>query len=144
MLALVAMLAVACVHTRERALAPEGITTIAYGYHTGLKTPAELVIRDANAWERAWKEHNSRMLPTPPLPAVDFTREMVLAVAPGERPTGGWGVRIASTRVENGRLRVEVHETRPPEGAVVPMVLSQPYELVKVPRFDGDVVFVAR
>lgn len=139
---LVACGAAACVHTRARALAPSVVTTIAYGYQTGLRTPAQLVIRTEEDWASVWKRHHSRTLPAPPLPPVDFTREMVLGVAPGERPTGGYGVRIASVRVDDGRMRVEVRETRPADGAVVPMVLSSPYELVKVPRFDGEVVFV--
>ena len=140
-IALAAILSVACIHTRKHGVPPDEPRSIAYGYHSGMKTPARIVLRTAEEWWRLWQEHQSQVVPMPPLPSVDFTREMVLGVAVGRRPTGGYGVRILGTRLEGGRLHVEAHETRPPEGAIVPMVVSEPYEFVKVPRFDGEVVF---
>lgn len=130
-----------CIHRRRTELPPEGPRSIAYGYHTGMQAPAQRVIRTAKDWYALWLRHHSNVIPVPPLPNVDFNREMVLCVAIGQRPTGGYGVRITRTRLEGGELHVEVHETKPPAGAIVPMVLSQPYEIVRVPRFDGNVVF---
>ncbi len=139
--ALATVLLVACIHTRKTSLPPDGPRSIAYGYHTGLKGPSQRVIRTAEEWYQLWIDHHSNVVPVPLPPKVDFTREMVLCVAIGQRPTGGYGVRITRTHLEGGELHVEVHETRPPQGAIVPMVLSQPYEMVRVPRFDGAVVF---
>ncbi|MBK7875088.1 MAG: protease complex subunit PrcB family protein [Planctomycetes bacterium] len=139
--ALAASLLTACIHTRKTSVPPDGPRSIAYGYHTGIRAPTQKVIRTAEDWYRLWIDHHSNVVPVPLPPKVDFTREMVLCVAVGQRPTGGYGVRITRTYLEGGRLHVEAHETRPPQGAIVPMVLSQPYEMVRVPRFDGEVVF---
>jgi hypothetical protein len=48
------------------------------------------VVRDSTAWRRVWEEAYSGISPAPPLPEVDFSRDMVLAVAFG------------SVRVEDG------------------------------------------
>lgn len=142
--ALVALASAACIHGRKHDLPPDGPRSIAYGYQTGIAGPARMVVRTAEEWHAVWVRHNSRTLPTPPVPKIDFTREMVLGVALGQRPTAGFGVRIVEVRHEGGQLRVDARETRPPTGAIVPQVISQPYEFVKVPRFDGEVVFEVR
>lgn len=140
-LALVLALACACIRARKTERPPDAPRSIAYGYHTGLATPAHAVIRTVDEWIETWSRHHSNVIPCPPLPRIDFTREMVLFVAVGQRPTGGYGVRITRTRIEGGEMVAEARETRPPAGAIVPMVVSQPYEFVRVPRFDGNVVF---
>ena len=115
--------------------------SIAYGYESALDAHAGIVVRHAAEWERVWKQHNAHVIPAPPSPAVDFTHEMVLGITMGPRPTGGYGVRIRSTRVWAQKLVVEVVETAPATGAIVPMVVTQPYAFVRVPVFDGEVVF---
>lgn len=115
--------------------------SLAYGYHSGLSTPTQLVIRDEESWKQLWKRHNNVVIPTPPLPNVDFARDMIVVVAIGQRPTGGYGVRVQSARKSGDKLVVAALETKPADGALVPMVLSAPYDFCVVPRFDGEVAF---
>lgn len=115
--------------------------SIAYGYQSGLREASRVIVRDAKEWARVWNQHESFVVPPPPLPEVDFAREMVIGVCIGPRPTGGYGVRIRSVQKSGDKLVVDVVETRPAEGAIVPMVVTQPYEFVRVPRFDGTVEF---
>lgn len=140
-LVLAVVVSSACVRARKTERPPDAPRSIAYGYHTGLTAPLQSVIRTAHDWNELWTRHHSTVLPCPPLPKVDFTREMVLCVTLGLRPTGGYGVRITGTRIEGGEMIVVALETRPNSGAIVPMVVSHPYEFVRVPRFDGNVVF---
>lgn len=135
----------ACSSTRASSARPsDEPASIAYGYHSALDAHAGLVVRDAAEWARVWKRHQARVLPTPPLPEVDFAHEMVLGVTLGPRPTGGYGVRIRAARVRDGKLVAEVVESAPATGAIVPMVVTEPYAFVRVPRFDGEVVFERR
>ena len=62
----------------------------------GLDAPARLVVRDDVAWAAVWAQMAGRVRPTPPAPAVDFAREMLLVAAGG--PLFG-GADIAITGV---------------------------------------------
>jgi hypothetical protein len=65
-------------------------------------------------------------------PAVDFNKNSVVVVFAGERPTGGWSVRI--TRVEQSGADCTVHYDvrRPPRGAMVTQVITHPYAVALV------------
>jgi hypothetical protein len=142
---LVLLCAAACASTRSPSSAPsDAPASVAYGYESALDAHAGIVVRDAAEWERVWKRHHARVLPVPPSPAVDFVHEMVLGITLGPRPTGGYGVRIRAARVQGRRLVVDVAESAPPTGAIVPMVVTHPYAFVRVPRFDGEVLFERR
>jgi hypothetical protein len=97
----------------------------------------ELVFRDAAAWQKFYAQHH----PGAPVPAVDFSREMVIAVLLS-RNTGGYHVDLTSVEDTNDGVRVTYTETQPPPGAMVIQVLTQPYVLAAVPRRDGNVYFV--
>ena len=76
-------------------------------------------------------------------PAVDFSKEFVVAVFLGSRPTAGFSVEIVGTRDDGAGLVVQYRETRPPAGAIVAQVLTMPYHIVAVPKRAGagDVKF---
>ena len=75
------------------------------------------------------------------MPTIDFSRETVVGVFAGTRPTSGYGVEIVKAADANGTLIVDYVETRPGPGAVTAQVLTAPYHLVAVPRHDGEVRF---
>ena len=63
--------------------------TIARGAHSAILDPTELAIRTASEWATLWRRHTlgipeARTAP----PAVDFFREMVVAVFAGQVPAG--------------------------------------------------------
>ena len=77
-----------------------------------------------------------------PLPAVDFTRERVALVALGERPTTSYGVVIDSAVAAPGRLTVWWHALLPlTDNCVGANAITQPVDLVRLPRVDGAVEF---
>ena len=55
---------------------------------SGIDTPQQTVARTAAEFEALWKKH----APGQTVPTVDFTKQMVLAVFLGTRPTGGFSV----------------------------------------------------
>src|SRR3990172_11896341 len=58
-------------------------TTIAAGKISGVRTPTQIVVRDAAAWRSLWARHaGSGVVP----PAVHFDREMVIAFYAGAQP----------------------------------------------------------
>jgi hypothetical protein len=95
---------------------------------TGVGEARRLVIRDANAWAEFWSE-----LGQGDRPEVDFTRDVIVAVAAGQRPTGGFEIAVDRVRQANGELTVEVVETAPGPNCVTPTTPTQPVDVVVVP-----------
>jgi hypothetical protein len=95
--------------------------------HTGVREAQRLVIQDANAWAQFWSE-----LGVGVRPAVDFTRDVVVAVAAGERSSGGNEIAVTRVSQESGELRVEVTETVPGPNCITSTALTQPVDVVVV------------
>lgn len=116
-------------------------STVAKGFHSGILLPRRLVIRERGEWEKLWLEHASIFIPPPPLPPVDFSREMVVALYSGEKPTGGFSVEIREVVRTEGNLVVRYVEQSPSPGAVRSSVLTQPFHIIRLDRAPGSVDF---
>lgn len=95
---------------------------------TGVRESRRLVIRDANAFAQLWSE-----LGVGERPEVDFTRDVVVAVSSGERPSGGYGIAVDRVRESNGELTVGVVETTPGPNCITAASPTQPADIVVVP-----------
>ena len=93
------------------------------------RTPAE--------WAALWKTHAADR----PLPRVDFSKDMVVAVFMGTRTTAGYGVQIVGTVERNGGLVVQYVETQPVGRAVTAQVITMPYHFAAIARSAGTVTF---
>ena len=112
------------------------------GSQCGVSQARQLVVRDPGEWKTIWKQMAATREPEPPAPEIDFEKEMVVGVFLGEKPTGGYTVRITRLRSIPEGVEVQVRETSPPPGSLVAQVLTQPYHLVTVERKEGRVKFV--
>lgn len=114
-------------------------STLARGDTSGVIAPTYLAIRSREAWQTLWAQH---VMGSPSaLPIVDFSREIVLAVFAGERPTGGYEIVITTVEAGSGGLLVTYSETGPPPGSFLTQQLTHPYHLVRVPRVGGPIIF---
>jgi hypothetical protein len=100
--------------------------------HTGINERRRLVIRDANGWAAFWSELGSG-----DRPAVDFTRDLVIAVAAGQQSSGGYEIAVDQVSDRNGELVIEVVETSPGPNCMTTSVLTQPVDVVVVPRVNA-------
>ena len=66
---------------------PPAVRTVVKGQMSETDAPRQATVRSAAEWSALWKTHD----PSGQLPAVDFSREMVVAVFLGSRPTAGYG-----------------------------------------------------
>jgi len=114
------------------------ITTIAAGGVSNIMEAREVVVKTAADWETLWREHSFDNVARPP---VDFAKVMVVGVFLGSRNTGGYGVTIVSVEQAQDALVVRYTEKRPDRGAMVAQVITAPFHLVSVPRFEGPVRF---
>ena len=108
----------------------------------GLEDSLRLAVRDEATWARLWDEIYRPVEPTPHRLEVDFTKDMLIAVAMGTRRSGGFDITVERIAVEDGQLMVTVRSSRPPPDAVVGMALTQPLQIVRVERTDQEVVFL--
>jgi protease stability complex PrcB-like protein len=98
---------------------------------TGISESRRLIIRDANAWAAFWSE-----LGMGQRPAVDFTKDMVVAVAAGQRPSGGYEIQVHQVTQQGGELTVEVLETAPGPNCMTSASLTQPVDVVVLPSVN--------
>ena len=104
---------------------------------SGIDRPQQSVARTAAEWQTLWQQH----APGRPAPTVDFTKNMVVAVFLGSRPSGGYGVEITGVRAEGDATVVLWAERRPAPGQMASQVITAPSFIATVPRRDGPVRF---
>jgi hypothetical protein len=116
----------------------------------GIQDSLRVVVRDAAQLRSFWERATSRQVAPPPLPEVDFQREMVLVVAAGRRSVedrirvDSVGVRrepAAPGRAATAEVTVVV---RLFEGCRRFVTEAYPLELVRVQRFNGPVTWIER
>lgn len=95
---------------------------------SAISTPARKVIRDDSTYARFWGD-----LGEPgPRPAVDFSRDVVIAVAAGQRPSGGHAIAVERVARAGRSMTVEVLETAPGPGCWTTQQITRPVDVVVV------------
>lgn len=117
------------------------LSTLDQGVKSGVREELRLVLRDPHEWQELWRRHTAGQFSPSPPPVVDFTREMVIAVFLGEKTTAGYTVEVVEARMLEDTLHVRVKVASPPPGVFLLPVLTQPFHIVKVRRYDGPVAF---
>jgi hypothetical protein len=118
---------------------PVPFATVAQGTASGVHAPIQMTIRDTKNWERLW---NQLMAPGHRLPAVDFGRDMIIAVSSGPTPEPSVLTITRVTRLRD-RLAVVYTLSRPrplPEGGNAG--ISAPFHVVRLARSRLPVDFV--
>lgn len=108
------------------------------GTQSVVATPLTAIVRDQITWNKLWIDTFGGDVAAPP---VDFTRNMAIAVYAGQKPTGGYGVTIATVERLNDRLVVDYRLRSPLPGQVVTQALTAPYAIAIVPTSPLPVIF---
>jgi protease stability complex PrcB-like protein len=103
---------------------------------SGIATSLRAVIRTEAEWRELWSRLNSNVDPTPEPPRVDFAYDVVIAVALGQRPSGGHAIRVDEIRATDTLLTVSLTEVSPGTNCVVSHVMTQPVDVVRAPAVD--------
>jgi len=102
-----------------------------------IEEPTQVVARNPVEWAALWRDHAGDK----PVPTVDFTSRMVVAIFLGTRSSAGYSVDVTRIRPADGSLIVEWQERRPAKGEVSAQVMTSPAAIVTVPKFDGKITF---
>ncbi len=79
-----------------------------------------------------WQLAAGTQIPAPTAPTVDFTKQKVVTVFMGQRPTGGYGLRLVSSSQRRDTLRLLLESSAPPAGGVQAQVITSPYLMMTV------------
>ena len=115
-------------------------TTVAKGDVSGQQTSKQVTVRTGAEWKALWKDH----APAAQMPAVDFSKDMVVGIFLGSKPSAGHDVEIVGVRMQEQDLVVEYVQKQPGRGTMAAQMLTEPYHLVAVPKHTGTVRFVAQ
>ena len=115
---------------------PPEVAFLAIWSSNGLIERTRAVIKDSSQWASLWHTLVKEQAPLPPLPRVDFAREMLIVVGAGARPSGGFTIMIDSVVASSGKLTAFVRENGPGPGCGAGLGLSTPAGLARLPRFD--------
>ena len=112
------------------------------GFHS--ETGFRLVIKTQEEFNDFWKRFTSQMIPDnrPPQPEVDFSKDMIVVSAMGQRPTSGPYLTFIDGACEvDGQVEVFVSNVDNPKCIGGWTTLSFPADAVLIPRTDLPVVF---
>jgi hypothetical protein len=98
----------------------------------------QVTVRTAAEWKALWKDH----APAAKMPDVDFSKQMVVGIFLGSKPSEGYDVEIVGVREEGKDLIVEYVEKQPGRGTLAAQILTEPFHLVTVPKHAGTVRFI--
>jgi hypothetical protein len=121
-----------------------------------LSTPARIVIRDRETWDKQWKQmwegptcgvsfsrqdDGTFVRTTIPAPDVDFSREMIIVAAMGMR-SGGYAITVNSADERGDKLEVVVRSVSPGSCFMSWTDFpSNPTDIVRIPKSERPIVF---
>ena len=108
--------------------------------HGGISQRSRLVIRNRDEFNELWKQLTGPSSYKPPLPEVDFSREMIVVAAMGQKPSGGYEIIIDSACEVDNHIEVLVRSVDSKCGLQT-AVLTAPVDIVRLPRTESPVVF---
>jgi hypothetical protein len=104
--------------------------TIEKGDQSHIDDARQVLVRTEAEWTRLWQQH----APDRPRPHVDFSKEMVVGLFMGSRPSAGFSTAVVSATAGNGALIVRYSETMPGPRSLSAQMLTSPFHLVAIPK----------
>ena len=103
-----------------------------------------LVIKNRDEFSDFWKRLTAKVPPggwIPPLPEIDFSKEMVVVAAMGARPTSGYWTIIDGACEVDGQVEVFVSNVEDASCTGQLQVVTYPADAVRLPQTDLPIVF---
>jgi len=105
---------------------------LSFSTFSGFTDSVRLVVRDSATWQDTWRTINQPFIPAPPVPPIDFMRDMVVVAALGARPSEGYEIVVENVREDSSGIEVALRVTEPARGCPVAAVMTQPVDLARI------------
>ncbi len=103
-------------------------------------SPSVSVATSESELRAAWQLAHGRQSSAPALPSVNLSGNTVITFFLGQKPTGGYGVRLVSARAEGDTLTLTLDIRQPGPGSITTQALTSPWIAVSVPGTFARVV----
>jgi hypothetical protein len=124
---------------------PVAFSLVYADLYSGVRAPRQEVVVQPARWQAVWDEIMSDgRSPKPPIPSVDFDRNVLIVAALGESPDACKNIDVESVRLSGDILQVAIKEVRSPMSCSCPPVVVEPVRVVAVPRLTTKVAFTRR
>ena len=103
-----------------------------------------LVVKNQDQYNEFWKQFTAPIHPgnwVPPMPQIDFSKEMLILSAMGQRPSSGFWNIIDGACESEGRLEIFISNLEGGGCGAALTVITSPADAVLIPRSDLPVVF---
>jgi PrcB C-terminal len=121
-----------------------GADVLASGNHSNMKEQEYLDIHNQADFDAMWKKAFAGQSGAPDKPAVDFSKDMVLAAFIGDQPTAGYEIRFKDIDTSGTSVNATLEITRPGQNCLrsqAAMRLTDPFLIVAIPASTKPVNF---
>ena len=118
------------------------IRSLKKGAFSGIREVKQEIVKSADAWEKLWKQHATAAGESDKIPAVDFSKEMVVVATMGTKRSGGYTIEIVGVEARDKALKISVKKSSPPPDAMTIQALTAPFHFVAVPKSNLKPEFV--
>ncbi len=115
--------------------------TVSKGINSGIETAEYRVIQDNSEWANLWNLTQQIYLTKDPLPQVDFSEKMIIAVSMGTCPSSGYGIEIKEILDTGLTTVVKVQKAYPSEGYVYFTMMTSPYHIIEIAKTSKPIIF---
>ena len=108
------------------------VSEIFSGNQCNILEKKQVLITDNEAWTTFWASMQKSTGNLPEIPEIDWEENSVLAAFMGQQSSGGYSVKIEGITIVGQDANVSIVYVSPGKTCFVPMMLSQPFTIVKV------------
>lgn len=108
----------------------------------GVEDETYYLVRTEEALRTLWNRAYGSRLQVPDVPEVNFSRETVVALFMGSRPTGGYSLEVESVTIEGGEVYVDVNRIEPGPDEITTQALTSPWTMIRILRGGLSTIWV--
>jgi hypothetical protein len=118
-----------------------GMVVLQQGTHSDMADQAYKDIHNDADLKALWAQVYAKVSSPPPVPQIDWTKQMVLAYFMGEQKHGGYRVSMTKAQEGLGVYNAQATVSIPGQSCHVTMDVTRPYVIVAVPASALPVAF---
>jgi hypothetical protein len=112
--------------------------------NSGIEKPMRTIITKQEDFVQIWESIYANQQAKPKLPYVDFSKEIVVVLALGIKPSGGYAIRALEVIYAGNTIDITVASSSPGDNCAVTAALTSPVELIRMNVPTKPVRFVER